>query len=170
MSEQDLERSDPNVSSHPLSTREDNLSISLTQTLSLTMRNAWQPIPLPCPEVDPELPNLSMIERAAEVMRYKLLQIEYTLSPEGGLRGWLKLNVLLSLLIGIPALFLVPIITYLGSSFVSWTGFLLESLTNILYCLLVLIAIGVTILGVGLLTNYFRREKIRNAQRDNQRF
>lgn len=123
---------------------------SLRGSLTSAVRQAWHPIPVPKPEIDRELPRLPGIQRSAEVLRFKVLQLEYSVSPDGALRGWLKLNVLLSLIIGIPAIFLVPILTYLFSSFVSWTSFLLQSALNILYTLLVVVAIGAVVMGVGI--------------------
>lgn len=164
MSEEDSEIMAPDEEPSALAKREEKLSLSIPKTLSLAMRNAWQPIPVPKPEVDPDLPQLPAIQRSAEVLRYKMLQLEFAISPEGGLRGWLKLNVLLALLIGIPALFLVPIITFLVSSFASWTGFLLEAAMNLLYTLLALLAIGAIIMGVGFILTQLRLRQIHNAQ------
>ena len=69
-------------------------------------------------------------------------QLEYALSPDGGLRAWFKLNLLLCLMLGIPLLFVVPVVTGLLTSFASWTALLLQIAINLLYTLLVVIAIG----------------------------
>ncbi len=164
MSKEDLEIVSPDDESSSLAKQEEKLSLSIPKTLSLAMRNAWQPVPVPKPEVDPELPQLPAIQRSAEVLRYKMLQLEFAVSPEGGLRGWLKLNVLLALLIGIPALFLAPLITFLVSSFASWTGFLLAAVMNLLYTLLALLAIFAIIMGVGFFLTQVRSRQIQNAQ------
>jgi len=164
MNNDDSQLSVPQGQSADLVKRDARLSVSIPSTLALAMRNAWQPVPIPEPEVDSDLPNLPALQRSAEVLRYKILQLEHAVSPEGGLRGWLRLNVLLSLLIGIPALFLVPIITFLVSSFATWTGFILQAVLNILYTLLGLLAIGAIIMIVGFVLTQLRRQQIRNAQ------
>jgi hypothetical protein len=43
----------------------------------------WQPEPLPEPEVDHDLPQLSAIERSAEVISYTCRRFEYWISPQG---------------------------------------------------------------------------------------
>lgn len=152
----------------PLDVQRPKLHVSISGTFALAMRNAWHPVPLTKPEVDPQLPSLSALQRSAEVLRYKILQLEYAISPEGGLRGWLRLNFLLSMLIGIPAILIIPIITYLVSSFATWTGFLLQAVMNILFALVGLIAIAAIILLVGFIIIKLRRKQIRHAQMINE--
>ncbi len=130
---------------------------SLAVTLAATLVAAWQPTSIPQPEVDPNLTELSGVERAAEVCRYKLLQLEYALSSGGGLRAWLKLNLLVCFLLGIPALFVVPVITLLLGSFATWTAFLFQIALNILYTLLTIVAIVGVAMALGYLLSTFRR-------------
>ena len=138
---------------------------SLIATLGATLTAAWQPTPIAAPEVDPDLTELSGVERSAEVFRYKLLQLEYALSSGGGLRAWLKLNLLVSFLLGIPALFVVPVITLLLSSFATWTAFLFQTALNILYTLLTIVAIVAVVMALGYALSTLRR----NAQQQNRR-
>ena len=146
----------PNASAKP----DGSLPLSFRQTLFLGMKNAWQPTRLPKPEVDPRLTQLPALERCAEVVRYELSQLEYAISPGGELRGWLRLNCLLALFMGIPALFFVPIITYVLGSFATLTGFLFEAVTNLFYTLLTILAIGAVIWGVGVFIKQLRLRRI----------
>jgi hypothetical protein len=141
-----------------------NSTLSLQSTLGVALKQAWQPIPVAPPEVDPNLPLLPAIQRSSEVLRYKILQLEYTISPEGGLRGWLRFNVLVSILLAIPALFLVPVITFILSSFATLTGFILQAAINILYTLLVIVAIGALIMIIGFAVTQLRLRQIHNEQ------
>ncbi len=166
MSKEDLDKVAPDRKSTALARKDEEFSRSIKETLSGAMKSAWQPIPVPKPKVDSGLPQLPAIQRSAEVFRYKLLQLEYGISPEGGLRGWLRLNVLLALLIGIPALLLVPIITFVLRSFASWTEFLLQAAVNLLYTIITLIAIGVIVATVGIIINQWRLKRMLKAQQD----
>src|SRR5437667_12073841 len=56
-----------------------------------SIKAAWQPEPLVRPIVDPDLTSLSLIERSAEVVRYQLLKVEYSLSDCGSILDVLKL-------------------------------------------------------------------------------
>lgn len=140
-------------------------SQSLFATLVTTLKASWQLAPIPPPVVDPDLTELSGVQRSAEVLRYKLLQLEYAISSGGGLRAWLKLNLLVSLLLGIPALLVVPIITFLLGSFVTWTAFLFQAALNILYTVLTIVAI----VGAVRILVYVLATLRRDAQRQKRR-
>ena len=128
-------------------------SISLPRSFALT---AWQPVPVPQPEVDPDLPDLTAIERSAEVLRYSALRLEHAISPGGTLRAWLRLNVLLALLVGIPALFVVPVLTLLLSSLASWSGLLLQVTMNLLGILLSLAGVVTVVFLLVFIINRLR--------------
>ena len=93
----------------------------------------WQPKPVERPQIDRSLVSLPPIQRSAEVLRYSLLKAEHWLSPNGRLRAWMKLNILAALFIGIPALIVVPILTYLLGQFVTWMLFLAQAARNLLF-------------------------------------
>ena len=93
--------------------------------------NHWHPAPVGAPKVDPELPVLNDVQRSAEVLRYSLLKTEYWLSPSGTLREWLRLNTVVALILGIPALFVVPLVTWLLSEFVMWSELLVQIAKNL---------------------------------------
>jgi hypothetical protein len=130
---------------------------SRVAALANTLKAAWQPKPVPLPHVDPDLTEFPAIERSAEVFRYKLLQLEYALSPGGALRAWLKMNLLVCLILGIPALLVVPVITFLIGSFATWTVYLYQATLNVLYTLLTLVAIVGVVLALVFLVSAFLR-------------
>ena len=85
------------------------------------------PTPLNKPIIDKDFNDLPAIERVTEALRYNLLSIEYSISPKGGLRQWIKINLSLLLLFGIPMLILLiltPLATYLMEGFVIHAGLL----------------------------------------------
>ena len=104
--------------------------------------SAWRPMPVPVPKVDPELDCLGFVPRSAEVIRYQVLRVEHALSPGGGLRCWLKLNVLLALGLAIPAILLVPPVTAVLVAFSTWAGYLAAATLSLLLALVYMILIG----------------------------
>jgi hypothetical protein len=66
--------------------------------------------PLNSPMIDRNLATLSVIERAAEVLRYTARKTEYWLSPGGFLRAVLRRSFQLALLLGLPALIAGPVV------------------------------------------------------------
>jgi len=94
------------------------------------------------------LSDLPWPQRIAEVLRYGLLAFEYSLSPGGGLRAWLKLNMAVAVFLGIPALLVVPVITVLVTAVSTWTALLLQIVLNLLYAALALMALVFVLLFV----------------------
>ena len=83
------------------------------------------------PRVNRSFVKMGPLERAAEVMRYSALKTEHWLSPNGLLREWMRLNILAALFIGIPALIIVPVVTYLLGQFATWMMFMAEAARNL---------------------------------------
>ena len=106
----------------------------------------WNPQPIQPPQVDRELTKRPPIERSAEVIRYSVLKAEFWISRRGALREWLRINCLGALVIGIPALFIVPIITFILSQFVTWMAFLALAAWNLVRF------IGSVIAAIALIT------------------
>ena len=105
-------------------------------------------VPINKPTIDDDLNNLSHIERVTESMRYNVLCFEYSISPKGGLRQWIKVNIALLLLVGIPILIFMPLITYFIGGVAEISGlladaslYLLEGALNILKLIGVIIAV-----------------------------
>jgi hypothetical protein len=91
----------------------------------------WKPTPIDLPQVDQSVSELPPIERSAEVIRYSVLKMEHWISPQGRLREWLRFNLAAALFIGIPALFVVPVVTFLLWSFVTWADCLAMAAWNL---------------------------------------
>lgn len=103
----------------------------------------WQPETLTPPKVDPQLKELSFAERPAEVLRYSMRKAEYWLSPKGHLREWLRFNMKASVLLGIPALLVVPIVTFALGQFNTWTTLLAQTTSNmVLFPMSALLVVG----------------------------
>ena len=91
----------------------------------------WQPKTIERPKIDRSFLKMPAIERSAEVLRHSFLKAEHWLSPNGRLREWVRLNILAALFIGVPALIVVPIVTYLLGQFVTWALFLAQAAKNL---------------------------------------
>jgi hypothetical protein len=102
----------------------------------------WRPEALSSPKVDRDLPKLTAIERAAEVMRFTLSRLEYALSPLGHLREFVKLNFRLAFAIAIPALLVAPLVTLALNQFRQWITILTETMSSfVLFPLSVVLSI-----------------------------
>lgn len=104
--------------------------------------------PLKKPTVDKNLTNLPTTQRVTEALTYNLLCFEYALSPKGGLRQWLKLNLVVWILLGIPAVLFLPLLMYVMFGFetvfgilASATHLLLVSAENVLKLIVVVVII-----------------------------
>jgi hypothetical protein len=99
----------------------------------LFLQKHWQPTPIAPPTVDPSLPELSGIERSAEVIRHSLLSAEYWLAPNGWLRAWFRLNFRLAVIVAIPAFLIVPLVTFALGQFSNWAELIAKTSTNLLF-------------------------------------
>ena len=121
----------------------------------------WQPKPIEQPRVQHSLVKLPPMERAAEVLRYSAHRLEHWLSPNGRLREWLRLNLLAALFIGVPALIVVPIVTYLLGQFVTWALFLAQAARNLVLFISYALASVAMISGAVM----FVRSRMRKRER-----
>ena len=112
------------------------------------VRASWKPKPLRPPTVDPELENLSPIERCAEVLRFQFLRLEHALFSCGTFREYLKFNLRLAVILVIPALFIAPILTFLFGELATLSAFLFTAVENFLKTLIDLVVIGLILTGV----------------------
>lgn len=112
--------------------------------------STWKPRGIEKPQVTRQITHLHPIERSAEVLRYSILRAEWWISPTGRLRQWLRLNLLVSLYLSIPALLIVPVVTYFLNSFVTWTILLVQIGKNLLLVPLLAIAGIAVITGLML--------------------
>lgn len=86
----------------------------------------WSPREIARPRVEPDLSRLGPVERSAEVIRYSLCRAEYWISPNGWLREWFRINLWAAVVLGIPAILVAPISSYLLTQVVSGTGQMAE--------------------------------------------
>ncbi len=88
--------------------------------------------PLTEPIVDRLISRRHWLERSTEVFAYSFKSLEYALSPSGRLRQFLKLNLLLLCIIGIPLLIFLPLIAFAFNQFVDITYNLQLCVTHLL--------------------------------------
>lgn len=116
------------------------------------MESIWatlRPVPIPEPELDPHLNELTTLGRIAEIFRYQLLQLEYALSSGGHLRGFIRLNLMIGVVLLVPTLLVVPVLTTMFGSFVTMTAFLMQAAMNLLYAVLSILAAVASVLAFG---------------------
>lgn len=112
----------------------------------------WKPEPIEPPKVDPELSKLTGLQRATESLRYSLLSIEWWLSPNGRLREWLKINGKIGSVLLIPAVLVVPLITFILWQVTKWIAYLVNITSNLIVLPLAALAAALLITGVVILT------------------
>lgn len=117
------------------------------RSLLASVRDAWQPVPISAPVIDHDLNEMATSERITEVCRYQLLRLEYGVSCGGGLRAWLRVNVLVATVVLIPALLVVPVLNVLAGSFATLTTFLLQAAINLFISVLTAIATVAAVLA-----------------------
>ena len=105
---------------------------TLSERILAALHRAWRPVPPALPDLDPNLAELPAITRVAETLRYSILDLEQAISPNGGLRAWVQLNMLVALVLAVPAFFVIPIVTLILSGFVTWSDFLARIGINLL--------------------------------------
>lgn len=103
----------------------------MSRDLATTDRRlCWSPQRLPRPAVDPGLPDLHPVVRAAEVLRYSASKFEYWISPGGHVREALRLSCLLAVLLAIPVLLVMPLVTQLLVQVAGWLDLIVKMLVN----------------------------------------
>ena len=114
---------------------------SCVECVKQFIRKHWQPKPIDPPQPDPEIEDLTGIQRSAEVFRYGILSLEFWLSPFGRLREWIRLNGKACAVLLIPALLILPLVTFIIGQVAHWLSMLVEISGNlILFPLVVLVA------------------------------
>ena len=96
------------------------------------LRRHWSPEKIEAPIVDPQLKDLDGVQRSAEVVRYSLLSWEFWLSPNGTLREWLKLNGKIGSVLLIPAVLVVPLVTFILWQIAKWMSWLVSISGNLI--------------------------------------
>lgn len=79
--------------------------------MRLLAQPQWlQPSPISPPTVDPQLLDLHPVARAAESIRFFILELEWWTSPNGLLRQWVRIMIRMALFLSAPMLLLAPLI------------------------------------------------------------
>ncbi len=102
---------------------------------------AWDPTPLPVPQLATDIHSMAALERVAEILRYRLMRAEYALSPNGALRAWFKLCLKIALVIGIPALLLGPILILVLTGIASVAEALVRIFVNLFKAVVAAVAV-----------------------------
>jgi hypothetical protein len=112
----------------------------------------WNPRPIEPPKVDPELTTLDGLQRVVESFRYTALTLEWWLSANGKLREWLRLNSKIGSVLVIPAVIVVPLISFILWQIAKWTGWLVSIAGNlILFPMAALVAVIVILAVIAVL-------------------
>ena len=101
----------------------------------------WNPHPLPEPELADDFYVMVAVEKAAEILRLQTMRFEYGLSSNGILREWLRLVLRAAVFLGIPLLFLVPVLFYFFGSVTALS-------TLFVACILIVVIAAVPLLAV----------------------
>ena len=121
------------------------------------VKSAFFPVAVPLrkPVVDDVFDDLPALLRATETIMYNILCLEYSISPKGGLRQWVLMNISFLLLLGIPIFIFVPLGTYFTGGVASIAGnlyiatkFLRDGAVNILEFIFAVIAIVTILWGI----------------------
>jgi len=107
----------------------------------------WHPQALIFPEIDPHLLSLHPLVRTAEVLRFSLFRCEHWLSPNGFLREWLRLNLLLAALVAVTGLILSPLVTLLLVEIDKWIQLVLDIVLG-LVSIAALVIVGLLLIRV----------------------
>jgi hypothetical protein len=117
---------------------------------------------IPVPDLDPDTDKLPPIPRVAKILKYRLLQLEYWVSPNGALRTWLKFCIRLCLVIAIGAFLIVPVLALALHGIAAMVTVLVGIAWHILE--LVLLVIGILI-AVYVLRAFFTHRSNRSHNR-----
>ena len=88
----------------------------------LVGRWLWRPRPVPRPLLPLDFERLGGFQRGVEALLYAIARLERWLSPGGGLRAWLRLNLLAGLALSASAVLVLPAARHVILELVDWTG------------------------------------------------
>ncbi len=110
----------------------------------------WKPVPVPEPKKPQNIEKYGFLGRAALSLQYSFLQLEYAISRGGRLREWAKLNVLLGIIIGIPALIVLPMLSLAVAGICAISLSLLATVKAIFYIILYALASAALVTAAGM--------------------
>ena len=112
------------------------------------LATAWQPMPLAMPAPVETLSGLGFMERSAVALAYQVLRLEYVLSPAGHLRAWALVSLKIGLLLAIPAILVVPPVTWILAGMATWSAHLAAIALNLLLALVYIVLFAVILSAV----------------------
>ena len=123
----------------------------------IRIKQSWKPAPIDPPTVDPDLQHLHPLTRSAESIRYSILRIEWWISKGGVVREWLRHNTHLAAWLIIPAVLVVPVVTFIVWQVAKWLS-VLTSIAGYLVVLpiLALLAAIVMLIVIAIVKAVFR--------------
>lgn len=122
------------------------------------------------PKLESTFESLPSYERVPESLKYTILSLEYSLSPRGGLRQWIKVNLSLLLLFGIPTLMLIPLlmgVSNIVGEVANITDLMYVVAMNIFKFVLVVLATGTTIYFANKFIQEYLKSKKSNDSNGN---
>lgn len=132
----------------------------------MAFKRHWQPEPLTKPVVDETLPELTGIERSAEVARFTMAKLEHWLSPLGNLREFLRMNLRLAICIAVPVVLVSPFITLALERLKTWVAMLSETMSSFLLFPLSVILSVILVCGLIYIAKALMEMRLRNNRRD----
>jgi hypothetical protein len=117
----------------------------------------WNPVSLEVPTVPEDLQDLTGLGRGVEVIRYSVLRLGYWISPAGSLREWQRWYLAVGITMGIPALIIVPVGTYLLGQFVTWSALLVQIAKNLLIFPILAVVLLALLTGLVLFVKTLKR-------------
>ena len=150
----------------PLQPHSTDAAPTWAKQLKKVFTQHWRPKPLSAPVVDTELPHLSGIERAAEVMRFILRKLEHWMSPSGRLREFTKMNARLAFAIAVPVILVAPLVTLALEQLKGWVTLMTSTVSSfILFPLSVLLCI-LLVCGMIYISRCIFEMRVRSNRRD----
>jgi hypothetical protein len=113
--------------------------------LLLKSKERWNPTPVHPPFVDPNLPRMNDLQRAAESFRYCLLRWEFWVSPRGDMREWLRHNSRVAVWLLIPAILAMPAVGLILWQVTGWLS-MLQSIAGRLIVLPILALLALLVI------------------------
>jgi hypothetical protein len=129
---------------------ESDSSQSIIRTITAEVLG-WNPRQLQQPALAGDFSDMVAVEKGGEAIRYQLLRLEYVLSPNGVLREWLRLVVRAAVLLGIPLLFLLPVLFYFFGSVSALSALFADCIFEVVVAVVPVLAVLIICKAVALI-------------------
>lgn len=118
-----------------------------------------QPRPVARPTVGKEFFQVPAWKRSLIAILYCLLCLEHWIAPQGWVREWLRLNVLVTAIVGTAVLLTGPVVTALLHNLYDWCNVAVQILIKVMSMLSVLPPLVLTAIAGLVLWNLLRRRR-----------